>query len=160
MSRVTRKSVSYICENIDADQLRGIREADQRHCFRFLGSTIPLKTTQQYPPVALHGHWGTSRQPCESCDRCIGAVRCYQRPTIIILSYYSCPNDHLKSCIVLTIRSRLLCSSRTGMVQCYLQHVYGLRAYDYVANKFIQYRMATGCLCTESVWGFGHRTDR
>ena len=31
-----------ICENKDADQLRGNREADQRLCFRFISSAIPL----------------------------------------------------------------------------------------------------------------------
>ena len=31
-----------ICENKDADQLCGNREADQRLCFRYTGSTIPL----------------------------------------------------------------------------------------------------------------------
>ena len=31
-----------ICENKDADQLRGNREADQRFCFRYIDSTIPL----------------------------------------------------------------------------------------------------------------------
>ena len=31
-----------ICENKDADQLRGYREADQRLCFRCIDSTIPL----------------------------------------------------------------------------------------------------------------------
>ena len=31
-----------ICENRDADQLRGNREADQRLCFRYTDSTIPL----------------------------------------------------------------------------------------------------------------------
>ena len=31
-----------ICENKDADQLRGNREADQRLCFRYTYSTIPL----------------------------------------------------------------------------------------------------------------------
>ena len=31
-----------ICENKDADQLRGNREADQRLCFRHIDSTIPL----------------------------------------------------------------------------------------------------------------------
>ena len=30
------------CENKDADQLRGKREADQRLCFRYINSTIPL----------------------------------------------------------------------------------------------------------------------
>ena len=31
-----------ICENKDADQLRGKHEADQRLCFRYTDSTIPL----------------------------------------------------------------------------------------------------------------------
>ena len=42
MSRVVRKLAFCICENKDADQLRGKREADQRLCFRYMDSTIPL----------------------------------------------------------------------------------------------------------------------
>ena len=45
MSRVVRKPAFCICENKDADQLRGNREADQRLCFRFTDSTIPLLPT-------------------------------------------------------------------------------------------------------------------
>ena len=41
-SRVMRKPAFCICENKDADQLRGNREADQRLCFRYTDSTIPL----------------------------------------------------------------------------------------------------------------------
>ena len=41
MSRVVRKPAFCICENKDADQLRGKREADQRLCFRYTDSTIP-----------------------------------------------------------------------------------------------------------------------
>ena len=37
-----RKPAFCICENKDADQLRGNREADQRLCFRFTDSTISL----------------------------------------------------------------------------------------------------------------------
>ena len=37
-----RKPTICICENKDADQLRGNRKADQRLCFRYLDSTIPL----------------------------------------------------------------------------------------------------------------------
>ena len=36
------KTKFRICENKDADQLRGNREADQRLCFRYMDSTIPL----------------------------------------------------------------------------------------------------------------------
>ena len=39
MSLVMRKQAFCICENKDADQLR---EADQRLCFRYTDSTIPL----------------------------------------------------------------------------------------------------------------------
>ena len=53
LSRVMRKPTFCICENKgadqlrgyenkDADQLRGNREADQRLCFRYIASTIPL----------------------------------------------------------------------------------------------------------------------
>ena len=37
-----RKPAFCICENKGADQLRGNREADQRLCFRYIDSTIPL----------------------------------------------------------------------------------------------------------------------
>ena len=37
-----RKTAFCICENKDADQLRGNREACQRLCFRYTDSTIPL----------------------------------------------------------------------------------------------------------------------
>ena len=36
------KPTICIGENKDADQLRGNREADQRLCFRYLDSTIPV----------------------------------------------------------------------------------------------------------------------
>ena len=42
VSRVMRKPTFCICENKDADQLRGNREADQRLCFRYIDSKIPL----------------------------------------------------------------------------------------------------------------------
>ena len=37
-----RKPDVCICENKGADQLLGNREADQRLCFRYTDSTIPL----------------------------------------------------------------------------------------------------------------------
>ena len=42
LSLVMRKPAFCICENKDADQLRGNREADQRLCFRYVDNTIPL----------------------------------------------------------------------------------------------------------------------
>ena len=37
-----RKPAFSICENKDADQLRGNHEADQRLCIRYTDRTIPL----------------------------------------------------------------------------------------------------------------------
>ena len=42
MSHRMGKQTICIGENKDADQLRGNREADQRLCFRYMDSTIPL----------------------------------------------------------------------------------------------------------------------
>ena len=42
MSVVMRKPAFCICVNKGADQLRGDRETDQRLCFRYTDSTIPL----------------------------------------------------------------------------------------------------------------------
>ena len=41
MCSLMRKPTIYICENKDADQLRGNREADQRHCFHHSDNTLP-----------------------------------------------------------------------------------------------------------------------
>ena len=42
LSRIARKPAFCICENKDADQLRGNREADQHLCFRYSDSMILL----------------------------------------------------------------------------------------------------------------------
>ena len=47
LSPVMRKPAFCICENKDADQLRGNREADQRLCFRYSDSKIPLLPTSE-----------------------------------------------------------------------------------------------------------------
>ena len=44
-----RKPAFCICENKDADQLRGNREADQRLCFRYTDSTIPVLSNCGFP---------------------------------------------------------------------------------------------------------------
>ena len=51
MSRDVRKPDFCICENKDADQLRGNREADQRLCFRFMDSTIHLLSKSEISSV-------------------------------------------------------------------------------------------------------------
>ena len=64
-----RKPAFCICENKDADQLRGNCEADQRLCFRYTDSTIPLVSKSEieasshplllYSPVCV----GPGRKP-------------------------------------------------------------------------------------------------
>ena len=49
-----RKLAFCICENKDADQLRGNREADQRLCFRYTDSTSPLlPKSENFKPLAI-----------------------------------------------------------------------------------------------------------
>ena len=47
------KTAFCICENKDADQLRGNREADQRLCFRYIDSTIPLLPKSEISSLQL-----------------------------------------------------------------------------------------------------------
>ena len=53
-----RKLAFCICENKDADQLCGNRTADQRLCFRYIDSTIPL-----LPKVQVSSHSSMIVQP-------------------------------------------------------------------------------------------------
>ena len=49
-----RKQALCICENKDADQLRGNHDADQRLCFRYIDSTIPLLPKYKtFKPLAI-----------------------------------------------------------------------------------------------------------
>ena len=49
-----KKPAFCICENKDADQLRGNREADQRLCFRYSDSKIPiLLYIRTFKPLAI-----------------------------------------------------------------------------------------------------------
>ena len=54
LSLVMRKPDFCKCENKDADQLRGNREADQRLGFRYTNSTIPLlPNCENFKPLAI-----------------------------------------------------------------------------------------------------------
>ena len=48
MSQSMGKPAICICENKGADQLRSNCEADQRLCFRYTGSTIPLLSKSKF----------------------------------------------------------------------------------------------------------------
>ena len=49
-----RKPAFCICENKDADQLRGDREADQRLCFGYMDSAIPLLSKSEISRLNPH----------------------------------------------------------------------------------------------------------
>ena len=53
MSHPMGKPTICICENKDADQLRGNREADQRLCFRYSDSTIPLLLIRNFKILTI-----------------------------------------------------------------------------------------------------------
>ena len=72
MSRVVRKPAFCICENKDADQLRGNREADQRLCFRYIDSTIPYFLYTKFQ-ASSHLVWSYSLV-------CVGSGRKPRRP--------------------------------------------------------------------------------
>ena len=87
MSRVMRKSAFCICQNKDADQLRGNRKADQRLCFRYIDSTIPLfskSSSHLLLPYSLV---------------CVGPGRKPRRPVFSQRGSYVCyPNVHDEPC--------------------------------------------------------------
>ena len=62
-----RKPAFCICENKDADQLRGNHEADQRLCFRNTDSTIPLLHKTEISSLKLSS---VAAQPglCRTCS--------------------------------------------------------------------------------------------
>ena len=61
------KPTICIGENKDADQLRGYREADQRLCFRYSDSTIPLLLKSEFQ--------ASSSFLCLYRPVCVGPVR-------------------------------------------------------------------------------------
>ena len=69
-----RKPAFSICENKAADQLRGNREADQRLCFRYIDSTIPLLSKSEISSL-LSSHLLWLYSPV-----CVGPGRKPRRP--------------------------------------------------------------------------------
>ena len=64
---------------------------------------------------SFYGHCtGTVLQPCDSCA---GAVRLSQEPTVSHLVIFLFQNDHLKSCVLLTITVRCLLDASTKCLQ-------------------------------------------
>ena len=68
-----RKPDFCMCKNKDADQLCGNREADQRLCFRYKDSTIPLLPNNPKFQASSHLLWLYS-------SVCFGPDRAPPRP--------------------------------------------------------------------------------
>ena len=78
LSLVIRKPAFCICENKDADQLRGNREADQRLCFRYTDSTIPLLPKSEISslyPSSVAAQLGLCRTWSETPKTCFLTTR-------------------------------------------------------------------------------------
>ena len=57
LSRVVRKPTFCICENKGADQLHDNRAADQRLCFHYIVSTIPVLPKTKIFQASGHLLW-------------------------------------------------------------------------------------------------------
>ena len=106
-----RKPDFCICENKDADQLRGNREADQRLCFRYTDSTIPqlpiceissLQPSSVAVQLGLCRTWSETQRPVFSergsfviidiSHAMIKHVLCLEREQLMHIS--ACFSDH------------------------------------------------------------------
>ena len=113
LSRPMGKPTICICENKDADQLRGNREADQRLCFRYSDSTIPPLLDSKilsFQPASATVHTGLSRTCSET--------------TLLVFPRGGSINENLMTCeevtgskdyreVRLLIISLLYCSTNT-----------------------------------------------
>ena len=92
-----KKTVFSICENKDADQLRGNREADQRLCFRYIDSTIPLLSKSGISslwPSSVAVQPGLCRTWSETPKTGFFTTRLKYRPCIVSTS---CTGSHIES---------------------------------------------------------------
>ena len=72
-----RKPAFCICENKDTDELRGNREADQRLCFHYTDTTIPL-LSKFNPKFQASSHLLWLYRPV-----CVGPGRKPRRPVFL-----------------------------------------------------------------------------
>ena len=109
------KPTICIGENKDADQLRGNREADQRLCFRYTDSTIPLLSISKISSLCPSS---VLVQPglCQTCSETIllvfpqggSTVRVLPGSAIFCLSSsILCISDSLGEWITITVEPRI-----------------------------------------------------
>ena len=89
-----RKSAFCICENKNADQLRGNREADQRLRFRYIDSIIPLLPKSEiFKPLAIFCSWTACLCQTWSETPKTGFLTTRLRSVSVLSSPYVCRSD-------------------------------------------------------------------
>ena len=100
-----RKSFFFcICENKDADQLRSNCAADQRLCFRYTDSTIPLLPDSKFQ-VSSYILW-----LCNSV--CVGPGRKHRRP--VFSQRGSDDDSYILGVRTLSVFTMMLSAQRSG----------------------------------------------
>ena len=107
LSRVMIKPTFCTCENKDADELRGNSEADQRLCFRYIDSTIPLLSKSEISSL-----WPSSVvvQP--------GLCRTRSETRTLVFSYRGsfCQRDRDFKCLTGQLRQQVSDTSLSGII--------------------------------------------
>ena len=114
-----RKPTFCICENKDADQLRGNHEADQRLCFRYLDSMIPLLSKSEISSL-----WPSSVAVQPGLCRTRSETRLLvfsRRGSFVCVDVANCYPVHVREtvwrlCILLTTSEYLLCNLRNTSI--------------------------------------------
>ena len=100
MSRPMGKPTICICENKGPDQLRGNGEADQRLCFRYSDSTVPLLLKSEISSFELF-----------SVTVQVGLCRTWSETTLLVVSRGGSSYFQMALCLLhLLSNSRTMCS--------------------------------------------------
>ena len=113
-----RKPTFCICENKDEDQLCGIRTADQRLCFRYTDSTIPLLPESEnlslYPSSVavqpgLCGTWSETPKTGFLITRLISS-RTMKKTTMCLICSWKTDHDGHPPTLIRVITTKYLTS--------------------------------------------------
>ena len=118
LNHVMRKTDFCLFENKGADQLHSKCEADQRLCFHYMKSTIPLllksEISSSYPSASIHMRLhgpvciGHGRKPEDQFYR-VAAHLCVELCYGILWHTSDTPGSHADGYIVFALFSSLVC---------------------------------------------------
>ena len=116
MSRIMRKPAFCICENKDADQLRGNREADQRLCFAKLINAFVFATRIVQSLYYLHQKFQASSHLLWLYSLvCVGPCQKPRRPIFSQRGSYVIRERRNKEKQLLELSSNEPCCEKTGL---------------------------------------------